>query len=213
MNRREFVKGSLALASAAAFANIGCAKEMLAKEGTKKMKSIVVYFSHTGENYSVGNITVGNTAKVAKELAAQTGADTWEIKEVDAYPVAYTPCIERAKKELRDKARPTIQGEVPDLAQYDEVYLGYPNWWGEAPMVIYTFMDKAKIEGKTFYPFCTHEGSGLGSMARSLAKAYPKAKIELKGLSLYGHVAQKEPAEVKSDVEVWLKKLGKTIVK
>ena len=213
MNRREFVKGALALAGAAAFANIGCAKEMPAKEGTKKMKSIVVYFSHTGENYSVGNITVGNTAKVAKELAAQTGADTWEIKEVDAYPVAYTPCIERAKKELRDKARPAIQDEVPDLTQYDEVYLGYPNWWGEAPMVIYTFMDKAKTEGKTFYPFCTHEGSGLGSTARSLAKAYPKAKIELKGLSLYGHVAQKEPAEVKSAVEAWLKKLGKTTVK
>ena len=213
MNRREFVKGSLALAGAAAFGNIGCAKERPAEEGAKKVKSIVVYFSHTGENYSVGNITVGNTAKVAKELAAQTGADTWEIKEVDAYPVAYAPCIERAKKELGDKARPAIQGEMPDLSQYDEVYLGYPNWWGEAPMVVYTFMDKTKIEGKTFYPFCTHEGSGLGSTARSLAKAYPKAKIELKGLSLYGHVAQKEPAEVKSAVEAWLKKLGKTTVK
>ena len=209
MNRRAFVKGSLALAGTAAFGNIGCATEIPAKEGTKKMKSVVVYFSHTGENYSVGNITVGNTAKVAKELAAQTGDDTWEIKEVDAYPVAYTPCIELAKKELRDKARPAIQGEVPDLAQYDEVYLGYPNWWGEAPMIVYSFLDKAKIDGKTILPFCTHEGSGLGSTARKLAAAYPKAKVELKGLSLYGHVAQNEPESVKSAVTKWLKQLGR----
>ena len=76
MNRREFVKGALAVAGVAALSRFS-----FASEGEKKMKSIVIYFSHTGENYAVGNITVGNTAKVAKEIAAQTGAATWEIKE------------------------------------------------------------------------------------------------------------------------------------
>ena len=205
MNRREFIKITGAAAGAAAFGNIGCAGE----ETTKMGKSIIIYFSHTGENYSVGNITVGNTAKVAKEIAAQTGSPTWEIKETDEYPkTSYNDCVSRAKKEKQQNARPAFVGEAPDLSQYDTIFLGYPNWWADAPMVVYTFLDKAKIDGKTILPFCTHEGSGLGSTARSLAKAYPKAKVELKGLALYGHVAQKEPDAVKSAVAKWLKDRG-----
>ena len=205
MNRKEFIKVMGAAAGAAAFGNIGCAEEE-----TKKMsKSIIIYFSHTGENYSVGNITVGNTAKVAKEIAAQTGAPTWEIKETDEYSkTSYNDCVSRAKKEKQQNARPAFVGEAPDLSQYDTIFLGYPNWWADAPMVVYTFLDKAKIDGKTILPFCTHEGSGLGSTARSLAKAYPKAKVELKGLALYGHVAQKEPDAVKSAVAKWLNDRG-----
>ena len=205
MNRKEFIKVMGAAAGAAAFGNIGCAEEE-----TKKMsKSIIIYFSHTGENYSVGNITVGNTAKVAQEIAAQTGAPTWEIKETDEYSkTSYNDCVSRAKKEKQQNARPAFVGEAPDLSQYDTIFLGYPNWWADAPMVVYTFLDKAKIDGKTILPFCTHEGSGLGSTARSLAKAYPKAKVELKGLALYGHVAQKEPDAVKSAVAKWLKDRG-----
>ena len=172
-------------------------------------KAIVIYFSHTGENYSVGVIQEGNTAKVAKEIARQTGAAIWELKEAEPYPVKYNDCIARAKKELQSKARPAFQGNPPDLTAYDTIYLGYPNWWGDAPMVVYTFLEKAKIDGKTILPFCTHEGSGLGSTARNLAKAFPKAKFNQDGLAIYGHVAQKDADAVKSAVEGWLKKLGK----
>ena len=172
-------------------------------------KAIVIYFSHTGENYSVGVIQEGNTAKVAKEIARQTGAAVWEIKEAEPYPVKYNDCIARAKKELQSKARPAFQGTAPDLAGIDTIYIGYPNWWGDAPMVVYTFLEKAKVDGKTILPFCTHEGSGLGSTARNLARAFPKAKVEQNGLSIYGHVAQKDADAVKSAVEGWLKKLGK----
>ena len=172
-------------------------------------KAIVIYFSHTGENYSVGVIQEGNTAKVAKEIARQTGAAIWELKEAEPYPVKYNDCIARAKKELQSKARPAFQGTAPDLTGIDTIYIGYPNWWGDAPMVVYTFLEKAKIDGKTILPFCTHEGSGLGSTARNLAKAFPKAKVEQNGLSIYGHVAQKDADAVKSAVEGWLKKLGK----
>ncbi len=172
-------------------------------------KSIVIYFSHTGENYSVGVIQEGNTAKVAKEIARQTGAAIWEIKEAEPYPVKYNDCIARAKKELQSKSRPAFQGNPPDLTGIDTIYIGYPNWWGDAPMVVYTFLEKAKIDGKTILPFCTHEGSGLGSTARNLAKAFPKAKFNQDGLAIYGHVAQKDADAVKSAVEGWLKKLGK----
>ena len=171
-------------------------------------KSIVVYFSHTGENYSVGIIKEGNTAKVAKEIARQTKADIWEIKEVEAYPVKYDDCINRAKKELQAKARPAFVGTAPDLAAYDTIYLGYPNWWGSAPMVVYSLLDKAKTDGKRILPFCTHEGSGLGSTASKLAKAYPNAKIEQKGLAIRGATAQKDAKAVQKAVTEWLKSFG-----
>ena len=173
-------------------------------------KSIVIYFSHTGENYSVGVITEGNTAKVAKEIATQTGAAIHEIREAEPYPMKYNACIDRAKKELQSKARPAIMGEIPELSAYDTIYLGYPNWWGDAPMVIYSFLEKAKIDGKAILPFCTHEGSGLGTTARNLATAFPKAKVEQKGLALRGATAQKDADAVKKAVAEWLKSIGKT---
>ena len=172
-------------------------------------KSIVIYFSHTGENYSVGVIQEGNTAKVAKEIARQTGAAIWEIKEAEPYPVKYNDCIARAKKELQSKSRPAFQGNPPDLTGIDTIYLGYPNWWGDAPMVVYSLLDKAAIDGKTILPFCTHEGSGLGSTARNLARTYPKAKVEQKGLAMRGATAQKDADAVKKAVAEWLKSLGK----
>ena len=171
-------------------------------------KSIVIYFSHTGENYAVGVIKEGNTAKVAKEIAHQTGASIWEIKEADPYPVKYDDCITRAKKELQAKARPAFVGTAPDLAAYDTIYLGYPNWWGSAPMVVYTLLDKSKADGKRILPFCTHEGSGLGSTASKLAKAYPNAKIEQKGLAIRGATAQSDATTVQKAVTEWLKSLG-----
>ena len=172
-------------------------------------KSIVVYFSHTGENYAVGNITEGNTAKVAKVIAAKTGSALYEIKEAKPYPVNYQACVDLAQKEVQSNARPEIKGTLPDLKEYTVIYLGYPNWWGSAPMVVYSVLEKAKIDGKTIYPFCTHEGSGLGSTASKLAKTFPKAKIAQNGMDLYGHVAQKDAEAVKKAVAEWLKKLGK----
>jgi flavodoxin len=168
----------------------------------------VVFYSRVGENYQVGVIEEGNTAKVAKEIAAQTGVTLIEIKPVNAYPDGYDACCDVALAEQEENARPELV-EIPDLSAYDTIYLGYPNWWADAPMIVYSFLDKAKIEGKTILPFCTHEGSGLGSTARKLAAAYPKAKVELKGLALYGHVAQNEPESVKSAVAKWLKQLGR----
>ena len=166
-------------------------------------KSIVIYFSRTGENYSVGVIKEGNTAKVAKVVAAMTGSDIFEVKEADKYPVNYNECIARAKKEVQTKARPAFLGTAPDLSKYDTIYLGYPNWWGDVPMVVYTLLEKAKVDSKTILPFCTHEGSGLGSCVKDVKKAYPKANV-LQGFSMYGH----DVRTGKERVEKWLKKLG-----
>ena len=208
----KYIKGALIMFSAISL-TVSCSDQSADKSASNETKpegkAIVVYFSHTGENYSVGVITEGNTAKVAKVIAAKTGADIFEIKETKSYPQSYDACIDVAKKELREKARPEIAGDLPDLSGYQVVYLGYPNWWGDCPMIVYSFLEKSKIEGKTILPFCTHEGSGLGSTAKNLQKAFPGAKVELNGLSLRGATAQKDAAATEQAVDKWLNSLGK----
>jgi len=194
----NLTKGIVTMLAAATLSGVSAAE-----------KAIVVYFSHTGENYAVGNITEGNTAKVAKVIAARTGSPLYEIKEAKPYPSDYRACVDLAKKELQSNARPELAGELPDLSEYSVIYLGYPNWWGAAPMAVYSFLDKVKLDGKTIIPFCTHEGSGLGSTAGKLAKAFPKAKFEPNGLSLRGATAQRDAAATEEAVTKWLKSLGK----
>ena len=183
---------------------------MLPGEVSAAEKSIVVYFSHAGENYGVGNVTEGNTAKVAKILAAKTGSEIYEIQELKPYPTDYQKCVDLAKDEQRRKARPAIKGELPDLSGYQTIYLGYPNWWGDCPMIVYAFLEKCKLDGKVILPFCTHEGAGLGATARNLEKAFPKAKVEQNGLALFGTTAQKDAKATTKAVEKWLKSLGKS---
>ncbi len=168
-------------------------------------KSIVVYFSKTGEQYGVGTITEGNTAKVAKEIAAQTGADIFELKTVKNYPEDYKATTEEAQKEIRANERPALAVKIPDMAQYDTVYLGYPIWWGDAPMCVYTFLDSVDLSGKTIKPFCTHEGSGASGTQNKIKRAEPKANVE-SVLALRGSVAQKNAESVKKSVSEWLGK-------
>ena len=96
---------------------------------------------------------------------------------------------------------------MPDLTDYQVVYLGYPNWWGDCPMIVYSFLEKSKIEGKTILPFCTHEGSGLGSTAKNIQKTFPSAKVGLNGFSLRGATAQKDAKATEEAVDKWLKTL------
>ena len=168
-------------------------------------KALVVYYSRTGENYAVGNIAEGNTAIVAKMIAARTGADLFEIKTVKAYAADYNTCIEEAKKELRDDARPEIVGDVADFDQYDTVYVGYPIWWGVPPMCVFTFFEKHDWTGKTVKPFCTHEGSGLGGSVRAIKKALPAATVT-DGLAIQGQTAQNNRPAAQAAVESWIGK-------
>ncbi len=180
------------------------------KEEVKTMtnkKTLVVYFSRTGEQYSVGNIKEGNTAIVAKMIAAKTGGDLFEIKlKNDTYPTKYRPLTEVAQQEKRANARPEIAGKVDNFAAYDTVFIGSPNWWGDLPMVVYSFMEQYNWAGKKVAPFVTHEGSGLSSIPSSIKKT-TKADI-LSGFSIYGHEAQNDRDNTQLKVNAWLKKLG-----
>ena len=172
-------------------------------------KKLVVFFSHTGENYNVGNIEKGNTHIIADMIADATGADLFEIVPVKGYPEDdYNECIDIAKKELQSDARPAVKGDVK-VEDYDVVFLGYPNWWGNPPMCVYTFIEKHDWNGKTVIPFITHEGSGMGGTDRKIASACEGANtLTGKGLAIQGKVAQENQPSAQKSVNSWLQGLG-----
>lgn len=168
---------------------------------------LVVYFSRADENTGgVGYIEKGNTKILAEMIAERTHGDLFEIKTVKPYPKEYRPATEAAKQEKEENARPEIVGELPDLSKYDVVFLGYPIWWSDMPMPVYTFLDRENFAGKIILPFCTHEGSGLSDTQRSIADV-TKADVR-EGFALQGHIAQKLPEEARTALYEWMSKQG-----
>lgn len=167
-------------------------------------KVLVVFFSRTGENYAVGNIEKGNTHIVAEMIAKETGGKLFQIETVNPYPDEYKACVEVAKAEKESNARPGIKGNVK-VEDYDVIFLGYPNWWGDMPMAVYTFIEKHNWNGKTVVPFCTHEGSGLSGTERKLKDACKGATVS-EGLAIKGTTAQNSQPQALKTVQTWLLK-------
>ena len=176
-------------------------------DNTTPNKILVVYFSRTGDNYEVGNIEKGNTHIMADIIAEAVGADTFEIKPVKSYPANYRECTEVAKQELSADARPAIEGKVTNWQDYDTVFLGYPIWWSELPMPVYTFLESYDWNGKTIIPFCTSAGDVLTGKEDNIPKYAKGAKLH-EGLGIRGKRLQENQDGVKPDIVAWLKKLG-----
>ena len=180
-----------------------------AEQAGETGKILVAYFSRSGENYNVGVVSEGNTARLAKEIAAQTGGDLFEIVPVVPYPSGYDETLPIATAEQTNNARPEIKTTVTDFRQYDTIFIGYPIWWGDLPMILHTFMESYDFTGKTVIPFNTHEGSGQSGTQSAIAGKLTGAKV-LQGLAVQGSAAQKlaEPYGSDATVKTWLDGLG-----
>lgn len=189
---------------------VGCEKEKTNSNGTVEKvdykKAIVIYFSRAGENYSVGVVDVGNTAIMAGYIKDYLGADSFEIIPKVAYPERYDEAKEIANKELDENARPEIKNAIKNLDDYDTVFLGYPIWCGDMPMIIYTFIEKYNLSGKTVIPFNTHEGSGNAGTYVTLKNKLKSANVNENGLALTGKVARTTSG--KEQTIKWLESLG-----
>ena len=166
------------------------------------MNAIVIYFSRADENYFGGSmkyVEVGNTEIAVQHFTELTGYDSFKLEMVQPYSADYMTCIEEAKAHLREKARPELK-EMPDVSGYDTVILAYPNYWGTMPMAVFTFLDNADLNGKTVYPLCTNEGSGLGKSVSDIKKYANVGE----GLSLSGSTVK----NAKPQIERWLKNNG-----
>ena len=174
----------------------------------KTKQSLVVYFSLAGEQYNVGNIKEGNTSIIAKFIAEETGSELFELETQKPYPTdGYSRLTQIAKDEQNKKARPALKADI-DITAYDTIFIGYPNWWGDMPMPLYTFLEAHDWKGKTIIPFCTHEGSGLSGTESRIRSTCKGATVE-KGLAVQGKVAQTNRSAAKKEVQDWLSKLGK----
>ena len=169
-------------------------------------KTLTVFFSRADENYFGGAmryIETGNT-EVAAGLANELiGSDMFKIEMSEPYSPVYLTCIDEAKKDLREGRRPELVSVPDSIDQYDTIVLGYPNYWGTIPMAVVTFLENFDFTGKTILPFCTNEGSGMGS-SESDIKKYTKGADVKDGLSINGSRA----ADSKPALEKWLKANG-----
>jgi flavodoxin len=129
-------------------------------------KILVAYFSWSG-----------NAKALAGQIARETGGDLFEIKTVRTYSDIYNECIEEAKQEQNNNARPALSGSVSNMAQYGTVFLCYPNWWGTLPMGVFTFLEAYDFSGKTIYPLITHGGSRFGRSLDDIKKLCPRAVL------------------------------------
>lgn len=166
------------------------------------MKSLVIYYSHIGENYmsdGIRNIDKGNTEIVAEYIHELTGADLFKIETIKEYPHNYHECCDVAKEELNNNTRPELKAYLESIDDYDTIYIGYPIWWGTLPMAMFTQLEKLDYHGKTIKPFSTHEGSGLGSSMEDIKKCCIGANVQ-DGLAIRGS----EASSSKSKIETWI---------
>lgn len=167
---------------------------------------LVAYFSLAGEQYGVGVIKEGNTSIIAHMIAEQTGADLFEIEAVTPYPTSHSELLEVSQQEMEDNARPEIAGTVDNMEDYDTIFIGYPNWWGDMPMIVYNFLESYDLSGKTIVPFCTHGGSGLSNTESTIADITGGTMKD--GFAIPGTTAQNDRDTARSEVTEWLKEGG-----
>lgn len=155
-------------------------------------KGLVVYFSWSG-----------NTELVATEIQKQTGADIFALTPETPYTEDYNAVLDVAQEEQKNNARPAISAEIENFADYDTIYVGFPIWWADMPMLLYTFFDSYELSGKTIAPFCTSGGSGFSNTIAAMEALEPQAVIT-EGL----HIGTSGASDSGAAVTDWLNKIG-----
>ena len=171
--------------------------------GIEMSKKLIAFYSRADDNYVNGlikTLEVGNTEVAAGIIKELTGADVFKLEQLKPYARDYNECIAQAQADQRQNARPDLKSFPETLDEYDVIYLGYPNYWSTMPMAVFTFLEHFDFSGKTIKPFCTHEGSGLGSSLSDIKKLCPAAKVE-KGLAIHGGSVKRS----RKDIEKWVR--------
>lgn len=169
--------------------------------------TLVVYFSvpdNKDNSYVEKNgEKLGNTQYMAYVIQEKTDANIFRILPKEPYPTDHDALLEKAQEEIREKARPEIEGEIENFDSYDTVFVGYPNWNADMPYIMYTFFETYDFSGKTIIPFNTHGGSGFSGTPQTIAELEPNAKM-LDGMS----ISRNEIENAEQDIADWLDGLG-----
>ena len=173
--------------------------------------ALVVYFSRVGNTEFPEDIDadssasirtdenglIGNAGQIAAWIAEQAGCETMEIQTQDAYPVSYNETVDLAKQEQNEAFRPQLEPDEKSVEDYDTIYLVFPNWWGDLPMPVYSFLDSHDLTGKTVKVFVTHEGSSFSNTVGTIAELEPGAEV-LEGLAVRGASVSDEEDNIKN---------------
>lgn len=154
--------------------------------------TLILYFSMSG-----------NTETVANYIHEEIGGDIVKLETVQTYPEDYDELVDYAREEQRDNTRPELETTIENIEQYDTIFLGYPNWWGDMPMPIYSFLDQYDLSNKTIAPFITHGGSGLSGTSANIANEEPDAVVT-EGLAINGD----DVDDCQDEVNEWLNELN-----
>lgn len=149
---------------------------------------------------------LGNTQYVAYVIQENTGADIFRIEPETPYPTDHDTLVDLAAEEQDNDARPAIKDKIENLEQYDTIFIGYPNWWGDMPMILYSFFDEYDFSGKTIVPFNTHGGSGFSNTINTIMELEPDANIDEDGFTVSRNTVQ----DAKPDIIAWLETSGYT---
>lgn len=193
------------------------ASEPVGSDSQADAKTLVVYFS-VPETTDPDNMTeeqenstvvingevLGNTQYMAMVIAENTGADLFRIEPEAPYTTDHSALVDQAKKEQTDEARPAIAAQIENPNQYDTIFVGYPNWWGDMPMILYTFFDEYDFSGKNIIPFNTHGGSGFSNTISTIKDLESSANVDEDGLSISRNNIQ----DAEADIISWLDGLG-----
>ena len=170
-------------------------------------KPLIVYYSRKGENYwngQIKNLAKGNTEIVAEMIAGLTGGDLFEVQTVQDYAADYYACTDQAKAELQQNARPALKRLPEHLEQYDTIFVGYPNWWADLPMAVYSFFDEYDFSGKTIIPFNVHNGSRFSRTIETIQELEPNATVIEDGFT----ISEQNVPKAADDVASWLQEIG-----
>lgn len=167
-----------------------------------KVAKLIAFFSRRNENYVNGvlkRLDIGNTEVAAHMIQELTGGALFQIEPIQAYSPNYNECITKAQTDQIRNARPELKSYPESVEPYDVIYLGYPNYWGTMPMAVFTFLEHFDFREKTIRPFCTHEGSQMGSSVSDIKKLCPGATVEA-GLAIRGGSVERS----KKEIEKWI---------
>lgn len=147
---------------------------------------------------------LGNTQYVAYIIQENTGADIFRIEPETPYPTDHETLVDLAAEEQNNDARPAIKDRIENLEQYDTIFIGYPNWWGDMPMILYSFFDEYDFSGKNIIPFNTHGGSGFSDTINTIMKLEPDASVDEAGFT----VSRNDVQDAEPDIIAWLENSG-----
>jgi flavodoxin len=152
----------------------------------------------------VDGIVSGNVQFVANYIQKVVSGDLFAIRTVQAYPGSHRPLLEAAQNEQNTNARPRLATHIPDLQNYDTIFLGYPIWWYDLPMPLYSFLEEYDFAGKTIIPFTVHGGSRLSGTVEKIIRLEPQAAVIEEGLEIF----RNDVVRSERDIIAWLRRLG-----